>query len=98
MPCIGRRASVPRLRVWVSVLSLLGPGIDTIAGNRSDHRGGVSAWFKWRLQLRMAVVDPCRVSTSAFRGAKGDFTLTPAHATRETRNLNHAGVSDPPVA
>ena len=25
-----------------------------------------------------------------FRGAKGDFTLTPTHVTRETRNLNHA--------
>ena len=25
-----------------------------------------------------------------FRGAKGDFTRTPAHVTRDTRSLNHA--------
>jgi hypothetical protein len=35
----------------------------------------------------------CRLSlceSMPFRRAKADFTLTPAHVTRETRNLNHA--------
>jgi len=43
----------------------------------------------------VAGVDARRVSLSSFaprkkpfRGAKGDLTLTPAHVTRETRNLN----------
>jgi hypothetical protein len=27
-----------------------------------------------------------------FRSAKGDFTLTPAHVTRATGNLNHAAI------
>jgi hypothetical protein len=30
-----------------------------------------------------------------FRSAKGDFTRTPAHVTRETRNLNRARTSAP---
>jgi prepilin-type processing-associated H-X9-DG protein len=30
--------------------------------------------------------------------AKGDLTLTPAHATRETRNLNHARTINNPEA
>jgi hypothetical protein len=32
---------------------------------------------------------PLRESTP-IRGVNGDLTLTPAHVTRETRNLNHA--------
>src|ERR1017187_5244915 len=38
----------------------------------------------------------CRLSlreSTPFRGAKGDLTSTPAHVTRETRNLNHADFS-----
>jgi hypothetical protein len=30
---------------------------------------------------------------AAFRGAKGDFHMTPQHVTTETHNLNHAGQS-----
>jgi hypothetical protein len=36
-----------------------------------------------------------RSSCVGFRGAKGDFTLPPAHVTREARNLNHAASSKP---
>ena len=39
----------------------------------------------------MAEVEDCGVRVLAFAGAKGDFTPTTAHVTREAHHLNHAG-------
>ena len=65
-----------------------------------DHEEGrdqdarkTRAWFKCRLQLRAAGARAYGESIVVFRGAKGDYRLASLHATRETRNLNHAKTS-----
>ena len=60
--------------------------------NEDGHgsRGGYSSgWLGWGPAGSLVVGLSLRESTP-FRGAKGDLTPTPAHVTREARNLNHA--------
>jgi hypothetical protein len=78
----------------LNIISLSADAVDLFNGFRkSGHgsRGGHSSGWLGSTPAGSL----CRLSlreSTPFRGAKGDFTLTPAHVTRETRNLNHAPI------